>query len=389
MNKGPGMGGGTGGMNKGPGMGGGGIGGGMGGQRIGGGNGMGGASMGGGLGGSGFMRPSSAATVNHALSSLSERAAPSRASRYGRSVQGSSPSSFDFSKGDRGSYWGSSYPRDKHLSLRDAGVKEHPNSVLGSIAASSQRQMKEIERYIYYEDDEYPSPRSSEFDDYDSSSGDDIHDSSIYPSQRSRSDAFSSNSPRRIGGYENDHYENEYRRLPPQRSSATERMHRHDDENDTRRLLPQRSSANVDRIDGDYGRYDRRMDSFDSDDDRDSYDDRDDGRPRRYDGRLDRFDGEYDRNRRRRRRSRSRFDSDYHHNNMRRRRMDRRPRRDQFDSDYSRENRRRRRRALSRKSELYDDRGYDYPQRRSGAGRVSDFDPEFDPMYDDPYTEPY
>lgn len=338
---------------------------------------------------------SSAATVNHALSSLSERASPSRTSRYSQSVQGSSPSTFDFSKGDR--YSDNPNSRDRYLSLRDAGVKDYPSTGLGSIAASSQRRMKEIERYIYYGDDDnptidvnddilgYPSPRSREFGRYNRRDVDDTKRS------------------------ENDFYENEYSRLPSQRSNvepdfsnAPERLDQFYSERKARRLPPQRSSsANSDFSDGP-----RRLGQYDSDYDHDDPEivDDYDRRPRR-----DRSDIPRRMDRRSRRAGR------------RPRRMGRRPRSDQFDNYYDGDNRRPR--GLDRdydsdydgmgqfddRDDVFYDRDDQYePRRRKNrynaqnrqsesahtgrqlqTGRRPDFDPEIDPMYDDPYVEQY
>jgi hypothetical protein len=61
--------------------------------------------------------------------------------------------SFDYGGGDQGlalDYY--SRPTAAE-SIRDAGVKVQPSSVLGSIAiTASRRRMEEIERYVYQED---------------------------------------------------------------------------------------------------------------------------------------------------------------------------------------------------------------------------------------------
>ena len=78
----------------------------------------------------------------------------SRSSRNGQSVDvGSTPTYYDYSKGDRGSSY-DSYGREK--SLRDAGVKDEPSSALGNIASYSQRRLKEIDRYVYEDVDDRP-----------------------------------------------------------------------------------------------------------------------------------------------------------------------------------------------------------------------------------------
>lgn len=79
---------------------------------------------------------SSARNVQNTLSSLSDSP---RSTRYGQ---------FDR---DRSFSWDDPNPRSK--SIRDAGLKDRPASVLGSIASSSKRPIKEIERYVYEEED--------------------------------------------------------------------------------------------------------------------------------------------------------------------------------------------------------------------------------------------
>jgi hypothetical protein len=59
--------------------------------------------------------------------------------------------SFDYGAGDQGPT-SDYYSRPTVESIRDAGVKVQPSSVLGSIASTaSRRRMKEIERYVYQE----------------------------------------------------------------------------------------------------------------------------------------------------------------------------------------------------------------------------------------------
>ena len=85
-----------------------------------------------------------------------------------KSVQaGSSPNSFDYSRGgDHGSYRDDYYESDdyygrddfcrKDKSLRDAGVKDEPSSALGSIASNAQKRVKEIDRYVNDDIDDRP-----------------------------------------------------------------------------------------------------------------------------------------------------------------------------------------------------------------------------------------
>lgn len=94
---------------------------------------------------------SAARNSQSVLGSLSDRASPQRMSRYGQSTQdGYSSSKYDYGMRDQYSMWDYSKPRVE--SIRDAGVKDRPSSVLGSIASLSQKRMKEIERYVYEED---------------------------------------------------------------------------------------------------------------------------------------------------------------------------------------------------------------------------------------------
>ena len=52
------------------------------------------------------------------------------------------------------------YSRSKVDSVRDAGVKDRPSSVLGSIASASRRRMKEIERYVHEQEGmSFPNPK--------------------------------------------------------------------------------------------------------------------------------------------------------------------------------------------------------------------------------------
>ena len=90
--------------------------------------------------------------VQRALNTVSNSASPQRTSRYGQSAQGSfSPSSLDYGTGNQNPFW-DYIPKPKVESIRDAGIKDRPNSVLGSIASASRKRMKEIDRYVYEED---------------------------------------------------------------------------------------------------------------------------------------------------------------------------------------------------------------------------------------------
>jgi len=60
----------------------------------------------------------------------------------------------DYDPGDPRGRTSDYYPRQqpKVKSVRDTGVKDLPSSMLGSIASASRRPMKEIDRYVYQED---------------------------------------------------------------------------------------------------------------------------------------------------------------------------------------------------------------------------------------------
>jgi len=247
--------------------------------------------FGGGMGGGpdGFGGPSTdlgmrsaAENVHGALSSLSENAGSPRTSRYGQSVRaGSSPSSFDDYRGDRSSTWGNP---NNNRSLRDAGVKSGPDSVLGSIAASSQRRIKEIERLIYYNEEGRPGPSvprtgatignfGSEYDRRRYSDGNSrlpLRRSSgrRYDDERSMlhspsADPYLANEPRKMDGFDSDYdlydetrYNDENSSLPSQRSSGR----------NGRPMPParvadpylSREPRGMDRFESDYGPYDDR-----------------------------------------------------------------------------------------------------------------------------------
>jgi hypothetical protein len=61
---------------------------------------------------------------------------------------------FDYDTGDPRGPTSDYYPKQqpKVKSVRDTGVKDLPSSMLGSIASASRRPMKEIDRYVYQED---------------------------------------------------------------------------------------------------------------------------------------------------------------------------------------------------------------------------------------------
>jgi len=205
-----------------------------------------GGGIGGGPDGFGSGMRSAAENVQSALSSLSENAGSRRTSRYGQSVYtGSSPSSFDVSRSDRSSVWGNP---NYNQSIRDAGEKKSPGSVLGSIAATSQRRVKEIERLVYYEEEGRPGPSMPQ-------TGERIGDVG--------------------GGYKSRRYSDENPRLPLQRSSGKSYN------DDSSRFSPKNAdpySANgprrTDRFDRDNDLYDDRMDQFDTDHDLYDRDDR-------------------------------------------------------------------------------------------------------------------
>lgn len=65
----------------------------------------------------------------------------------------------DYGGGDQG-HTSEYYSRLKVDSVRDAGVKDQPSSVLGSIASASRRRMKEIERYVHEQEGmSFPNPK--------------------------------------------------------------------------------------------------------------------------------------------------------------------------------------------------------------------------------------
>ena len=388
---------------------------------------------------------SAARNVQNALSSLSDSVG-SRSSRYGQSVDvGSTPTYYDYSKGDRGSSW-DSFGREK--SLRDAGVKDQPSSALGSIASYAQREWKEIDRYVYEDVDDRPrAPRGGRYKlpqpgstigEYASN---DMRGYSAarsrYPPQRSES----RRGPRRMDDFDSgyDDYETSGRYESTSRGRSPQGPNRGYDEyeNNGYGPGPQRQSrddiyssnaygsSRRDGYDSDYNDYDhddRRYDDAPRDRGRRRDDDRypPPRRNRRREGPYDDDDEYYDYDEPRGRRSegmhraRDRFsdENEYYEREPRRRPPPRR-RRDPRDEgrggrpfgvnrgrdidyqsmnrdDYGYGDRDRRRDSLRRDYEYNGHRGQslvDYQVRRRGPplDGIIDVSPRRPGRYDDPY----